>query len=319
MDIAVTGSTGLVGTRLVELLRADGHRVARVVRPQSEAVPGDTIAWDVAAGSVDADAFKGIDAVVHLAGAGIGDKRWTAQRKRVVMDSRVDGTTLLSETLAGLDRPPGLLLSASAVGWYGDTGDTVTDESAEPRPGDFQTEVCRAWEGAATAAVDAGIRTAFLRSGAILDPGGGALGAQLLAFKLCLGGRAGSGRQWFSWMHVDDDARAIAHLLTDPGASEVSGPVNLTSPNPVTNAEFARALGRAVHRPTFVVPMLAPRLLYGRELADSLLLTSQRIVPSVLARTDFEFAHPDIGEALEDLVERASWRELYALPGTFGS
>lgn len=317
MDIAITGSTGLIGSRLVAELTDRGHRVLRMVRPSTGTVDGDTIAWDIASGTIDATGLEGIDAVVHLAGAGIGDKRWTEERKRVVLDSRVDGTTLLAETLAGLQRPPGVFLSASAVGWYGDTGDRVTDETAEAGtdPDDFQAVVCRAWEAAARPAVDAGVRTAFLRSGAILEPSGGALGAQLLAFKLCLGGRAGPGTQYLSWIHIDDEVRAIVHLLSDDAARDVAGPVNLTSPNPVQNAEFAKALGAAMHRPTFIVPMLAPRILYGRELADSLLLTSQRIVPSVLGDTGFRFEHADIREALVDLVARATRKDIWSLPG----
>jgi len=298
--VAITGSTGLIGTRLVRDLRAEGVEVLRVVRPESEdpGAPGvGSIAWDPTRQTIDREALEGLDAVVHLAGAGIGDARWTGDRKRLIMRSRIDGTTLLATALGGLRRPPAVLLSASGIGYYGDTGPRVTDESG--RVGhDFVAEVCAAWEAATAPASAAGIRVVHLRSGVVQAPEGGALAAQLPFFRLGLGGRSGSGQQYLSWITLHDEARAIRFLLDH----DVSGPVNLVSPEPTTNADYVRALGRVLHRPTTFIPMLAPRLLYGRELADSLLLTSQRIVPGVLTEAGFRFDHPQIEGALRALL-----------------
>lgn len=279
MDIAITGASGLIGTPLVAKLTADGHRVLRLVRSTppttADSRGSDTTVWDPVAGTIDAAALEGLDAVIHLAGAGIGDKRWTDEQKQILRTSRTLGTGLLARTLAGLDRPPGHLLSGSAIGYYGDTGDRSTDESGAAGS-DFLAGICVDWEAAAQPAVDAGIPTTFLRTGIVLSPDGGALGKQLLPFKLGLGGRAGSGRQYQSWISVDDELGAISFLLDHP---EITGPVNLTAPDPVTNAQFTKALGKALHRPTTVLPMFGPRLLFGRELVDTLLLSSQRIAP----------------------------------------
>lgn len=297
MRIAVTGSTGLVGTRLVDDLRADGHEVLRLVRPSTrDDVRGDTVAWDPVEGSLDPDDLAGVDVVVNLAGAGIGDERWTTERKALILHSRTLGTGLLARTLARMDRPPALL-SASAVGYYGDTGDRITDERGAPGD-DFTARVCRAWEGAAEPAVEAGVRVAFLRSGVVLALEGGALARQLPFFKLGLGGRSGSGRQYLSWISLEDEVRAIRFLLDH----DLAGPVNLVAPEPVTNREFARTLGRVVHRPTTIIPMIGPRVLFGRELADSLLLVSQRIVPAALDGAGFEFAHPQLEGALRSII-----------------
>ncbi len=297
MKVAVTGSTGLIGHSLVESLRTAGHDALAVVRPSSADVTGATIRWDPAAGEMDSAALEGLDAVVHLAGAGIADKRWTEDRKRLVMESRTRSTTLLAESMATLERPPSVLLSGSAVGYYGDTGDHRTDESGPPGK-DFPAEVCMAWEAATAPAEDAGVRVAHLRTGIVLSTEGGALAKQLTPFKLGLGGRAGSGAQYMSWIHIDDEVAAIIHLLT----AEVTGAVNLTAPEPVTNAEFTKTLGETLHRPTTVLPMIGPRILYGRELADSLLLTSQRVVPTALEGSGFRFSHPKLRDALADLL-----------------
>lgn len=297
MQIAVTGSTGLIGRVLVDSLRDDGHRVVPVVRPTSANTIGETIRWDPTAGHIEAESFEGLDAVVHLAGEGIGDKRWTDDQKRRILDSRVQGTTLLCEALAGLSEPPPLLLSGSAVGYYGDTGDEPTEEDARAGS-DFPARVCLAWEAATELASDAGITVTHLRTGIVLSPRGGALARQLTPFRLGLGGRVGSGRQYMSWIHIDDEVRAIEHLLT----TRHDGPVNLTAPEPVTNARFTKILGSVLGRPTTVIPMIGPRLLLGRELADSLLLTSQRVIPGVLRESGFEFAHPELRGALEDLL-----------------
>ncbi len=300
MRVAVSGSTGLVGTRLVRDLLADGHEVHRLERPDSPASSGGgtgSIAWDPTRQTVDVDALEGLDAIVHLAAAGIGDARWTQDRKRLIMRSRVDGTTLLATALAKLERPPAVLVSASAIGYYGDTGTRETDESG--RPGhDFVAEVCRAWEAATAPAEAAGIRVVHLRSGVVQATEGGALAAQLPYFRLGLGGRSGSGRQYLSWISLHDEARAIAYLLDH----ELSGPVNLVAPEPTTNADYAATLGRVLRRPTTIIPMFGPRLLYGRELADSLLLVSQRIVPRKLLEAGFRFEHPQIEGALRDVL-----------------
>lgn len=297
MEIAVTGSTGLIGRELVEVLRDGGHRVLPVVRPSSANVVGESISWNPSDGEIEADAFEGLDAVIHLAGAGIADKRWTDDRKRLILDSRVDSTTLLAKTLAGCSSPPPVLLSGSAVGYYGDTGDHPTGEDGAAGD-DFPATVCRAWEVSTIAAENAGIRVVHLRTGIVQSTKGGALAKQLTPFKLGLGGRAGDGKQYMSWIHIDDEVAAIEHLLT----ADVSGPVNLTAPEPVTNGEFTDTLGGVLHRPTTILPMFGPRILFGRELADSLLLTSQRVVPSVLERSGFTFAHPELDGALRDLL-----------------
>ena len=204
---------------------------------------------------------------------------------------------MISETLAGLDDGPRILLSGSAIGYYGDTGDREVDETAAPGD-DFLADVCVQWEAPTAVAAEAGVRVALLRTGVVLSRDGGALAKQLPAFRFGLGGRAGSGRQWLSWIHIADEVAAIRHLL----AHEIAGPVNLVAPNPVTNAEFTKSLGSALHRPTTILPMFGPRLLFGRELADTLLLSSQRVRCGVLAGAGFEFAHPTLDAALADLL-----------------
>lgn len=299
MQIAITGSSGLIGTALGRALEDAGHRVVPVVRT----APAGTqqLSWDPAAGQIDAEGFAGLDAVVHLAGAGIGDKRWSADRKREVLESRTKGTTLLATALAGLDRPPPVLLSGSAIGFYGDRGDEVLTETSHRGDG-FLADVTVAWEAAAAPAVEAGIRTCFLRTGIVLSTSGGALGKVLPLFRLGLGGRLGSGRQWWPWISIDDQVGAILHLLT----SARSGPVNLTAPNPVTNADFTRELGKALHRPTVLpVPSFGPRLLLGRELADALLFTSQRVLPSALESDGYRFVHTTLADALPVLLTTA--------------
>ena len=292
MKVAITGSSGLLGSALVGALRGAGHTPVRLVRHDH---PGpDEVAWDPAAGRLDAGALEGVDAVVNLAGAGIGDERWTDERKRLILDSRVQGTTLVSEAIAGLDRPPRVLLSASGIDYYGDTGDTVITEDAPAGHG-FLSDVCVQWEGATAPAREAGIRTVLLRTGVVQSADGGALKRSLTPFKLGVGGRFGSGEQWWSWISIDDHVRAMLHLLE----ADVHGPANLTAPNPVTNQQYTKALGRELGRPTLLpIPMTGPRLLLGRELADTLLLASHRIVPAALEASGFEFRHPTIEACL---------------------
>jgi uncharacterized protein len=297
MEVAITGASGLVGTALSRSLRRDGHTVRPVVRrPSADA---GAIRWDPAGGTIDGDALDGVDAVVHLAGAGIGDKRWTPERKREIRESRVMGTGLLTRTLAALPHPPAVLVSASAVGYYGERGDEELTESSPP--GDtFISELVEAWEGAARPAVDAGIRTVFTRSGMVLSTEGGALPRMMPLFRFFVGGRLGSGRQWWSWVSIDDEVGAIRFAID---RSDVAGPVNLTAPEPVTNAQFTAALGSVVHRPTVLpIPAFGPRLALGRELADELLFTSQRVLPTVLTAAGYPFAHSELHTALRALL-----------------
>lgn len=298
MDIAITGSTGLIGSALTASLQQQGHRVLRFVRPStSGATATDTAVWDPDNGTIDDAALDGIDAVIHLAGVGIADERWTEQQKARILGSRTAGTTLLAATLARLQRPPSTLLSSSAIGYYGDHGDEVIDETTEAGD-DFPARVCVEWERCAAPAEEAGVRVVYLRTGIVQSTGGGALAKQLPFFRLGLGGRSGSGRQYLSWITIRDEVRAIEHLLT----SSVSGPVNLVAPEPVTNSEFASTLGRVLRRPTTIIPMAGPRLLYGRELADSLLLTSQRCAPRQLEESGFEWKDPHLEGALRSLL-----------------
>lgn len=299
MDIAITGASGLIGRALIDALRADGHRPVRLVRTAPK--PGDdAIYWDPVAGTIDADSLEGIDAVVHLAGEGIAERRWSPEQKRRILDSRVDGTTLLSTTLAGLERRPKVLLSGSAIGIYGDRGDEQLTEASTP--GDiFLSEVCKAWESATASAEAAGIRVAHLRTGIVLDASGGALAKTLPLFKLGLGGRLGSGSQWWSWISIDDEVDAIRFLLD----ADVSGPVNLTAPTPVTNAEFTKVLGQVLGRPTlFPVPKFGPKVLLGSELAEQLLFTSARVLPSVLTDAGYTFTTPDLEAGLRKVLGR---------------
>jgi uncharacterized protein (TIGR01777 family) len=300
MDVVVTGSSGLIGTALVEALRAHGHRPVRLVR--RPAGGDDELTWDPGAGTIDAGGLEGVDAVVHLAGAGIGDHRWTDAYKREVLTSRTAPTALLARTLAGLRRPPSVLLSGSAVGYYG-ASETETFTEASPAGDGFLAEVCVAWEEATAPAAEAGIRVAHLRTGIVLSPRGGALRKTLPLFRLGLGGRMGSGRQWWSWIALDDEVGAILHLLGTP----VSGPVNLTAPAPATNAEFTRALGHVLHRPTLLpVPAFGPKLVLGAELADALLFSGQRVLPTVLQSSGYAFAHPELDGALRAVLDRAA-------------
>jgi uncharacterized protein (TIGR01777 family) len=294
MEIAITGSSGLIGTALAAALRAGGHRVRPVVRRPSP--DPAAVAWDPAAGTIDAAGLDGVDAVVHLAGVGIGDKRWNDAHKAAVLESRTAGTGLLARTLAGLDRPPAVLVSGSAIGYYGDRGDEVLTELSAPGD-DFLAGVVQAWEAAAQPAVDAGIRTVFLRTGIVLAARGGALPRLALPFKLFLGGRLGSGRQWMSWIALDDEVGAIRFAVDTP---TVAGPLNAVAPEPLTNAELAKALGAALHRPAAVpVPAFGPRLLLGREMADGLVFASQRVRPQVLTDAGYPFVRTDIRAALQ--------------------
>jgi uncharacterized protein (TIGR01777 family) len=301
MDVAISGGTGLIGSALARSLAADGDRVALLARPQTKSTPGDTIAWDPNAGTIDGAALEGFDVVVNLAGAGIGDKKWTPARKQEVLDSRLRATGLLARTVAGLDRPPAVFVSGSAVGYYGNRGDErLTEDSA---PGDdFLAEVCVQWEDAARPAAEAGLRVAWIRTGLVLDAHGGVLHRLLLPFKLGLGGRVGSGRQYRSWISLADDVSAIRRIIDDPG---LGGPVDVTAPNPVTDAEFAATLARVLHRPAKLpTPTLPLKVIYGGELVQHLLLDGQRVFPEKLLASGFTFAHSDLETALRAVLEK---------------
>ncbi len=300
MRVLVTGSSGLIGRELVAELGRQGHQATRLVR-RPVAGAGEAT-WDPAAGTIDAAALEGHDAAVHLAGAGIGDHRWSDAHKRAVLDSRVQGTGLLARTLASLDRPPEVLASGSAVGYYGyESGEPVTETS--PKGSGFLADVVGAWEEAAAPAQEAGIRTVRLRSGVVLTAKGGALKKQLLPFKLGFGGRLGDGKQWLSWISLDDEVAAIIHLLS---AGSTSGPVNVTSPQPVTNKEFTATLARVLHRLAFIpVPTPALHALFGKEMTKEMLLGGQKVLPVRLqAEACYTFAHPELEGALRHTLRR---------------
>lgn len=297
MRIVIAGASGLIGTALAHRLVADGHTVSRLVR--RDAIDGE-VSWDPAIGRLDPAAIDGCDAVVNLSGAGIGDRRWTDDYKGQLRSSRVQTTELLAGTLADLDHKPGVFLSGSAIGWYGDRGDERLDELSPPGDG-FLSDLCQDWEAATIAAEKVGIRTVHLRTGIVLSARGGALKKQLPLFKLGLGGRFGNGHQWQSWITIDDEVGAIIHLLS----ADLCGAVNLTAPNPVTNVEFTATLAKVVHRPALLpIPGFAPKLALGGELVDSLLLSGQRVLPTALQRSGYEFRQPVLEGALRDLLQR---------------
>jgi uncharacterized protein (TIGR01777 family) len=296
--IAITGSSGLIGRALRQHLtfEVDDCEVVSIVR--REPGPGE-VRWDPMAGRLDPADLEGLDAVVNLAGAGIGDHRWTDGHRRDVMESRRLGTTLLSEALAATKDRPAVLISGSAVGYYGDRGDEVLTERSAPGTG-FLTEVCLAWEAATAPAEAAGIRVAHIRTGLVLDAKDGVLPRMALPVKLGAGGRLGSGKQWHSWITLDDEVRAIEFLM----GNDVSGPVDLTAPDPATNASFTKALGRVLHRPVWLpVPKLPLQLALGRGRADNLLFTGQRVLPERLLEAGFRFRHPELEPALRSVLD----------------
>lgn len=297
MRIAITGASGLIGTALSRRLTDDGHEVVPVVR----STPGDgEIGWSITERRIDDGAFDGIDAVIHLAGAGIGDHRWTESYKAELLESRTVGTSLVAQAVNDAADPPSVLLSGSAIGYYGSSLDTAFDET-DPNGDGFLADICEAWEAAAGPAQAGGTRVVLLRTGIVLSADGGALKKQLPLFKFGLGGKMGSGDQWQSWISIDDEVGAIVHLLD----SDVSGPVNLTAPKPVTNAEFTDTLGDVLGRPTFLpIPKFGPKLLLGAELADNLLFTGQKVLPTVLQGDGYEFSHPDLESALRHVLGR---------------
>ena len=298
MKILVTGASGLVGSALVQLLANGGHEVVRLGRT----APGPAdLRWDPDAGALDAAALEGFDGVIHLAGENIAAGRWNAARKRRIRESRVQGTRLLARTLAGLERPPRVLVSASAVGFYGDRGDEELSEESPAGTG-FLSEVCREWEAATEAAAGKGIRVVHARLGVVLSRDGGALAKMLMPFKLGAGGIVGNGRQYMSWITLEDTAAALAHLLVTETAA---GPVNVVAPAPVTNREFTKTLGRVLRRPTlFPLPAFVARVVFG-EMADALLLGSTRVKPASLLDSGYVFRHGSLEEGLRAVLAAA--------------
>jgi hypothetical protein len=296
MRIAVTGSTGLIGSALVSRLTADGHQVVRFTRSPG---PRGSARWDPASGFIDAEALAGADGVVHLAGRSIVAPRWTARIRRQILDSRVAGTRLLSETMARLEGGPRVLVCASGMNWYGDRGEEVLTELSPGGEG-FLPDVCRRWEAAAEPARAAGIRTVHVRTGMVQARQGGTLAILARLFRLGLGGRLGSGRQWWSWIALEDIIGIYLHALT----TGVYGPLNGTAPDPVTNAEFTAVLARVLARPTLApAPALALRLALG-QVADELLLASMRVYPAAAQASGYAFRHTDLEPALRQILDR---------------
>ena len=300
MNIVLSGSHGLIGSALASVLAGRGHRVIRLVRGRPASSPQE-IGWDPAAGTIDGRALEGAEAVIHLAGASVAKGRWTAARKALIRESRVGSTRLLARTLARLTRRPRVLICASAVGYYGHRGDEILVEESVPGQG-FLAEVCQEWEAAAEAARQAGIRVVHLRTGLVLAPAGGALATMLPVFRLGLGGRFGSGRQWMSWITLDDEVDAIAHALN---RDTLQGPVNLVSPQPVTNREFTSTLARILRRPAvFAVPGAALRVVIGEAAGE--LLGSQRAHPARLLGGGYTFRYPELDAGLRHLLAAGS-------------
>jgi uncharacterized protein len=293
MKVAITGSTGHIGTHLVHVLRAAGHEVVPLVRRAPRA---GEIRWQPGA-VLDPAALAGVDAVVHLAGVGIADHRWSEQHKQAVLRSRIEGTTTIAAAVAAGD--PTALVSGSAIGWYGDTGSRAVDESA-PSGAGFLADVCRQWEACTAPAAEAGVRVATVRTGLVCGRGGGLMGRMLPLFKLGLGGKLGSGRQYWSWISMADEVGAIRHVLE----GDLAGPVNLTGPDPVTNAEFTKALAQVLGRPAVTpVPPFALRIVLGG-FADEGVLSGQRVLPHALTESGYTFEHPTVEAALRYATAR---------------
>jgi len=298
MKILVSGASGLIGTALLPALRAEGHTVGRLVRPEAgRAGPGD-VAWDIGAGTIDVAALARFDAVVHLAGASVAALRWTTAVRQRIRASRIDSARLLARAIAAQERPPRVLVQASAVGYYGDRGDEILTETSAPGRG-FLSRVCIDWEAEAAPAASRGVRGVFLRFGVVLSARGGALAKMLPVFRLGIAGRIGGGRQFMPWLALDDAVGIVRHALTNDA---LAGPANAVAPEQVTNAGFTRALGRVLRRPTLVpLPAFAARLALG-DVADEMLLASLRVVPERLAAGGYLFRHPSLEPALESIL-----------------
>lgn len=296
MNVLLTGASGLIGSALRPSLTAAGHRITSLVRTRT-GLKDREVYWDPVAGQLDGASLEGIEAVIHLAGESIAE-RWSAEKKRRIVDSRIASTRLLVERLAGMANPPKVFVAASAIGYYGDRGDELLREESAPGSG-FLAEVCQQWESAATMAELSGIRTVRLRFGMILSASGGALRKMLPPFRLGLGGKLGSGRQYTSWIAIEDVVGVILHALADP---ELSGPVNAVAPHPVTNLEFTRTLAKVLRRPAiFPVPAFAVSLAFG-EMGKELLLSSARVEPAKLKSSGYRFRFPELEPALRNLL-----------------
>ena len=297
MKVLITGSSGLVGSALTNFFHANGNEVIRLLR---KSVSTGSPVWDPENGEIDLTGIRDISAVVHLAGDNLAEGQWNDRKKNSILSSRVNGTKLLSKYFVASGHKPSVIVSASAVGFYGDRGEERVDEASEPGKG-FLADVCKQWEEAAASAVDAGVRVVNLRFGVVLSAGGGALKKMLLPFRIGLGGVIGSGKQYMSWVSIDDVTGMIQHIISNEA---VRGPVNLVSPNPVSNREFTKALGQILNRPTiFPMPAFAARIVFG-EMADELLLSSTRVIPKKLMDSGYEFRHPELGGAFEQLLNR---------------
>ncbi len=293
--ILVAGSSGMIGTQLVAFLDTGGHDVWRLVRRETRKGTNELF-WNPDKGELDAKILEGFDAIIHLGGVGIGDKRWSKKRKSAIRDSRVNSTALLSNAISSLELKPEVFVLASAIGWYGNRGDSELTEISDQGTG-FLPDVCSEWEGAASKAEESGVRTVLLRTGIVLTAVGGALGKMLLPFKMGAGGPMGGGRQWMSWISMDDEIYAIHHLIMN---HDSVGAYNLTSPAPVTQRTFAKSLGRVLRRPAFApAPGFAVKLLFG-EMGERLVLDSQRVLPERLKSEGFEFLHIDVEQGLRD-------------------
>jgi hypothetical protein len=301
--ILVVGSSGLIGTQLVAFLDTGNHEVWRLVRRVADSNKNE-ISWNPDKGEINAKELEGFDVIIHLGGVGIGDKRWSKKRKAAIRDSRVNSTELLSKTLASLEDKPDLFMMASAIGYYGNRGDEELDESSTSgEDGYFLTDVCKAWENSANPAKDAGIRTVHMRTGIVISAVGGALGKMLLPAKMGGGGPIGSGKQWMSWISMDDQIYSMYHLMMSDG---VSGEYNLTAPNPVRQKQFAKDLGRVLRRPAFApLPGFMMKIMFG-EMGARLTLDSQRVLPKNLQDSGYEFIHTDLQSALSDSLGK--WR-----------
>jgi uncharacterized protein (TIGR01777 family) len=299
--ILVVGSSGLIGTQLVAFLDTGNHEVWRMVRREANKDKKE-ISWEPSKGIINAKELEGFDIVIHLGGVGIGDKRWSTKRKSAIRDSRVDSTKLLSKTLAELNSKPELFMMASAIGYYGSRGDEELDENSTMGDG-FLTDICKEWEDSAIPAKDAGIRTVHLRTGIVLSAVGGALGKMLFPAKMGAGGPIGGGKQWMSWISMDDQIYSMYHLMMN---EKSSGEYNITSPNPVRQKEFAKTLGKVLRRPSFApLPGFMMKLLFG-EMGVKLTLDSQRVIPKNLQNSDYEFTHEYLEDALADSLGK--WR-----------
>jgi len=298
MEIAIAGSTGLVGSELVKVLRSQGHKVRRLVRSENE-VGADNVLWHPRQGIRDIQRLESVDAFVNLSGESIAGGRWTASRKKEIYRSRVEGTRILVDRIGRLEKKPSVFINASAIGFYGDRRDeTLTEQS--PNGEGFLAELCKAWESEAMRAREKGMRAVTPRFGLILSPRGGALAKMLPVFKLGAGGKIGNGKQWMSWISIDDVVQGLIHLTEK---ADLSGPVNFVSPNPVQNEAFTKVLARVLRRPAiFPVPAAALKLMLG-EMAEELLLAGQRVVPRELQKSGFQFTHPDLESALRAVLK----------------